>query len=222
VFETYASGHRVSWSRRAWVVGSLAVHAIVFVGVLAYVSLRVDELTPPIEIVHLLSAPTQPPPPPAAAAAPSPTVTTRVHKKTIVQPNVSEAPIAPASPSPSAAGVVVGTVDGVAGGVVGSSGAAPMGGATKPKIVPPHALDAQAIYRPDPDIPAAIRSQHRGGEATFTAKVCVAREGNVSSVDVRDGIDGADDAITATIMKWRYQPQPIPVCFVCHWLFTFE
>jgi protein TonB len=120
-----------------------------------------------------------------------------------------------------AGGVVGGVVGGVLGGVVGGTGpVAPP--PPKPKNVPPHALDNQVLFHPDPHVPDIIKSQRKGTTANFVAKVCIDQKGAVFQVNVLNGIPGADEGIVATVRQWRYKPQPIPVCFVANFVFTFE
>jgi len=93
----------------------------------------------------------------------------------------------------------------------------------KPKNIA-HELDpSEVLYKEDPHLPDVITAQLKGtGEAIFFAKVCISQQGNVFKVDVLQGIPGADESIKSTILKWRYKPQPIPVCFPARWVFTIQ
>lgn len=85
-----------------------------------------------------------------------------------------------------------------------------------------HDLDpSQILYHPEPHLPDPVKARYRtSGEALFIAKVCIDRSGRVFRTDVIQGIEGADQAILATIQAWRYRQQPIPVCFAARWIFS--
>lgn len=85
-----------------------------------------------------------------------------------------------------------------------------------------HDLDpSQILHHPEPHLPDPVKARYRtSGEALFIAKVCIDRSGRVFRTDVIQGIEGADQAILATIHEWRYRSQPLPVCFAARWIFT--
>jgi hypothetical protein len=87
----------------------------------------------------------------------------------------------------------------------------------------PYQIDVQRISGADPHLPDAVREHMRGhGDKSFVARICVDREGAVSDVAVLQGIAGADEALQATLRQWRYEPQPIPLCFVTQLIFSVQ
>lgn len=82
---------------------------------------------------------------------------------------------------------------------------------------------AQRIAGADPHLPDAVKRRLKGQpEHSFVTQICVGNDGAVTDVSVVQGIPGADDALVATLRQWRYQPQPIPVCFVTQLVFSVE
>jgi periplasmic protein TonB len=230
MFDRYVQGTKPSWKRRLVLTISLALHGIAAVALGIYSFIHVEEITPPALSLTFFSAPPPPPPPPPPAK--KHTEVKHIEKKIVTPTSVPQL-VQPKQEEQKpdeddgeeggveggvAGGVKGGTVGGVVGGTVGGTGPA-----VKPKNVPPHALDAQALYRPDPHLPDIIKIQRKGtGEAKFLAKVCVDQGGHVNQVSVMQGIPGADNDIIATIRQWKYKPQAIPVCFMGEWLFTIN
>jgi hypothetical protein len=86
----------------------------------------------------------------------------------------------------------------------------------KPKNVPPHMLDAQVIEREIPHLPDAVLSaigeKHPdGGEITLGYYVTVGTDGHVTAVDPMTPNPAVDPSIIATLKRWRFKPQPIPI-----------
>ncbi|MCS6914104.1 MAG: protein kinase [Myxococcota bacterium] len=74
-----------------------------------------------------------------------------------------------------------------------------------------------------PSLPAVLRSQYRGtGPLTLAYRVCVDRNGQVSTVQPVAGAHPADDSVLEAVRSWRYRPRPIPVCFVETFTFVIE
>jgi protein TonB len=234
MFDRYVQGTKPSWKRRFLLTASLGLHAVAAVALIIYSFIHVEEITPPALSLTFFSAPPPPPPPPPPAA----------HKKTESHPHIEKKMVQPTTVQPIVqpkqeekeeesddegeeggveGGVAGGVKGGVVGGVVGGTLGGTQGPPPKAKNVPPHYLDAQAIYKPDPHLPDIIRIQRKGtGESRFMAKVCVDQAGKVNQVSVIQGIPGADNDIVSTIRTWKYKPQPIPVCFMGQWLFTID
>lgn len=92
----------------------------------------------------------------------------------------------------------------------------------KPKLVPSILIKKDKLSGDDPHLPDPVKAQHAGGVVTGSYKVCIGSEGTIASVEVRQGIEGADAAIIATLKTWRYKPQPIPICFIQLFEFHIE
>jgi hypothetical protein len=84
----------------------------------------------------------------------------------------------------------------------------------KPKIVPAILIKKAKISGDDPHLPEVVKAQRVCSVVTGSYRVCIGSEGTISDVSVVQGIPGADAQIADTVKKWRYQPQPVPVCFV--------
>jgi hypothetical protein len=61
---------------------------------------------------------------------------------------------------------------------------------------------------PQPKLPPATRDRYRGRTVTGMYMVYVELDGTISRVDVTRSIEGADDAIMATLKQWKLKPQP--------------
>ena len=87
--------------------------------------------------------------------------------------------------------------------------------AVTPKIVPTVLIKQDKIsVGDDPHLPSEVKILHPCESLTGSYKVCLDRNGSIGSVDVVQGIPGADEGIIASVKSWRYRPQPIPVCFI--------
>jgi hypothetical protein len=53
-------------------------------------------------------------------------------------------------------------------------------------------------------------------------KICIDQSGRVNQVNVLQGIPGGDSTIVDTIRSWKFKPQPIPICSVNRFVFTFN
>jgi hypothetical protein len=76
------------------------------------------------------------------------------------------------------------------------------------KAVRPAQLDRDAISRELPRLPSVLRSN---AEVTGAYMVYIERDGHVGRVDVIESIPGGDDAVRATLRRWTFKPQPVPV-----------
>lgn len=236
MFDRYMGARRTSWARRALLVGSLVVHGGLVVALVAGSWLHVAELTPPLLAVVFTAAPEPPPPPaPPEKRRVDRRVTATKRTQPQAQPTPATAP-EPVDEQADARSGDDGTGDrGIPGGD-GPPDSPPTGRSTpcsgagcvtapppKPRNVAPHALDAQRIAGALPHLPAHVVTARRGlGDSTFTARICVAESGAVSSVTVLAGIPGADESIVAALRAWRYKPQPIPVCFVSQLVYDVQ
>jgi transmembrane sensor len=87
----------------------------------------------------------------------------------------------------------------------------------------PYQIAVRRISGADPHLPEVVRRRVRGQpDVSFQARICVDKQGAVSDVAVLQGVDGADEALQATLRQWRYEPQPIPVCFVTQLIFSVQ
>jgi hypothetical protein len=87
----------------------------------------------------------------------------------------------------------------------------------------PYQIAVRRLSGEDPHLPEAVRRRVRGQpDVSFQARICVDKAGAVSDVAVLQGVDGANEALQATLRQWRYEPQPIPVCFVAQLIFSVQ
>ena len=69
----------------------------------------------------------------------------------------------------------------------------------------------------------AVKRQLKGSDGVaFMAKMCIDQMGNVSRIDVLQGIPGADEAILSVLRWWKYEPDPIPICFLARFVFPTD
>lgn len=61
-----------------------------------------------------------------------------------------------------------------------------------------------------------------GSSVQGAYKLCISRQGSISSVDIVQGIPEADSAIVATLKRWRYRPMTVPICFVQNLQFQID
>lgn len=80
----------------------------------------------------------------------------------------------------------------------------------------------QALSVPDPHLPDPVKTRYRGRVLTSTFKICLGLDGTVSRIDVVSGIRDADESIMRVVSDWRFQPQPVPICFIQHFEFHIE
>jgi protein TonB len=217
-------------------VGSTVLEAGLIIFFIIYSFIHVDEVQPPpLTVQFVNSAPPPPPPPPPPKAANKPKTPPKVPKP-VMQPNEVPKFIQPkTAPEPpeekdtgNAEGGMEGGVEGgVAGGVV--TGAPPPPPKEepkpppKPKVVPAILIKKDKISSgDDPHLPDVVKAQRRGSVVSGSYKVCIGQTGSISSVDVMQGIPGADDTIISTVRQWRYKPQAIPICFIQYFEFHIE
>ncbi|MCU1278626.1 MAG: hypothetical protein JWM53_2172 [bacterium] len=87
----------------------------------------------------------------------------------------------------------------------------------------PNQIGIERIAGADPHLPDAVKRRLRGRpDTSFIARICVDKRGTVSDVAVVQGIDGADKSLVAALRQWRYEPQPVPLCFVTQLVFSIE
>lgn len=74
----------------------------------------------------------------------------------------------------------------------------------------------------EPHLPQSFSAPSCGSSVNGSYKLCISQQGKISSVDVLQGIPDADADIMATLWRWRYKPQIIPVCFVQNLQFQID
>jgi hypothetical protein len=228
-----------SRARRLVFVVSVALHVAAAVALVVLSVFHVSELAPPPLAIVFMS----PPPPPAGS--PSGGATTPPRKKprssparpTLTQPAPQVQPQPPRDSPPAVDegpedtgdnGGGPGDANGPGGngpggpGIPGGTGTQPIASLPprKPINVPPHQLDAQRIAGNDPHLPPRMIQDHVGEHFAFMARMCIDQSGRVMQIGVVRGIPGADEAIVDELRRWRYRPQPLPVCFIAD--FTFD
>lgn len=80
---------------------------------------------------------------------------------------------------------------------------------SRPKTVPPHMFDTQAIERETPHLPEAVREKHAGQNLVVMYYVTLGTDGHVTAVDPINPIADVDAAIIETLKRWRFKPQPL-------------
>ncbi len=207
-------------------VASTVLETGVLVFFIIYSFIHVDEVQPPPLTVQFIATAAPPPPPPPPPKAAKKQVTPPKVPKPVMQPTEVPKFIQPkTAPEPpeekdtgSDEGVEGGVEGGVPGGVVGAPPPPPKEEPKpppKPKVMPAILIKKDKISSgDDPHLPDVVKAQRRGSVVSGSYKVCIAQSGNISSVDIMQGIPGADDSIVSVLKQWRYKPQAIPVCFI--------
>jgi len=238
MFESYLVAEtKPDWKRRALVIGSIALHVGLGIGIIIYSIMHVEEIVPAATPITLDSAP---PAPPAAKLGtrrkqepkPQPKVETKpVVEQKLTQP-VDKPPDKTADTKPEApSDLPIGDPDGKKDGKENGKG---KGGGDDPNATgdgkgdnkgpasPAERMTAQfALGKPiahaDPHLPDWFTNQHAQQKVEARYRVCVAQSGHIASVGVMTGLAGLDTEIAQHIKNnWVYQPHNkdfIP-CFV--------
>jgi len=193
---------------------------------LIYSFWHVDVLSPPTVTVTFLQAtpPPPPPPPPKKKAAKTKTVVAKEvvqpRANQIVQPKVKEER---QEKEEKDDGVEGGVEGGIAGGVAPPPPPAPKIDTGTPRMVAPGVAATQLLTNPatDPRYRPQIPEQfNRPGVKMFALiKICVSKEGNVSSAKIIKSMDPAiDPLLTAKVLTWNYRPitidgNAVPFCY---------
>ncbi len=171
-----------------------------------------------------------PPAPPKPKPKPTPAPKARAPKIAVAPVGPVEVPApkqsepepaakAPAEPMDSlslGSGTGQGGGGGVPNGVPGGEGRGDGGGPARlpSKNVPPHILAQALLQKVEVTLPPAVLVAHRGERIRIAVLMCVGSDGAVDRAQTRilAGVPGADDAVLETMRRWRYRPQPIPLC----------
>jgi periplasmic protein TonB len=221
-----ARGRRVTYAL------SIAVHGAAVAAGIIYSFWRVDEVTPPPQLITALTfvAPPPPPPPPAGGKVTATKTPTKVRRREIVQPTpdkvvqpekVEEKPEVTAELDGEKDGEEGGEKGGIKGGVKDGTGHELTGAPPQAAWIEPTVARGQLAIDPQSDqyrvkLPPALA---RTGMALWAlVKVCAAGDGQVRDVKiVRPADPTLDPLIVATLRTWRYRPytingRPVPFC----------
>lgn len=206
---------------------SLTVHGGLIIAGLIYSFWHVDVLSPPTVTVTFLQA-TPPPPPPPPPKKKAATKTKAVVAKEVVQPRANQI-VQPKvkeerqEKEEKDDGVEGGVEGGIAGGVAPPPPPAPKIDTGTPRMVAPGVAATQLLTNPatDPRYRPQIPEQfNRPGVKMFALiKICVSKEGNVSSAKIIKSMDPAiDPLLTAKVLTWNYRPitidgNAVPFCY---------
>jgi len=90
----------------------------------------------------------------------------------------------------------------------------------KPKNVPPHVLDEEAIEKPEPGLPDAVKKRATG-YIIGMYKMCFGTDGAAIKVTPLQSVGEGEESVEATLLKWRLRPQPIPICTLVRLVFDY-
>lgn len=93
-------------------------------------------------------------------------------------------------------------------------GPGPENPASGARILPAVQIRKEALSCPDPRLPDPVKARLRGQVVTASYKLCIAEDGSIGRAEILRGITGADDVILSVVAHWRYQPRPVPNCFI--------
>jgi protein TonB len=213
---------------------SFAAHVVAIVALIVQSFMNVEELEPPPITVSFFSAPPPPPPPPPPPGGKK----AETKKKPVTKPTelVQPTEIKPLESKPTEApeedegpgepgGVEGGVEGGVAGGVVGGVVGGVLGGAgtgeppppveePKPKNVPPHVFEEAILSKETPKLAPELKAQFRGQTVVFVVLACIKTSGAIDAerTKVIQAPPGTKEAVLEAIHRWRFKPQPIPIC----------
>ncbi|MBI2374055.1 MAG: protein kinase [Deltaproteobacteria bacterium] len=87
-----------------------------------------------------------------------------------------------------------------------------------PTKVAANVLERELLERKDFQLPASVRSAHRGEKLRIVVLVCTDREGRVDPKRTRilSAPPGAEESVLDALHQWRYRPQPVPLCAPVH------
>ncbi len=223
-FDTYLlAGAQRSAERRRMPLGlSLLLHGGLLVLGVLYSAMQVEELAAPSLPVIFAPPPAGPPPgpPPARAAARKVVPRVRPRPTALVQPTPN-AVAPPEAPAESAEAEPEGQPGGVAGGIPGGQGEGPGGPSEPGTFVSPTVARGQLAIDPQADryrvkLPPVLA---RSGTSLWAlVRLCVSREGSVTSVKILIGADPLlDPTIVSVLSTWRYRPytvdgRSVPFC----------
>ncbi|MBI4820591.1 MAG: protein kinase [Deltaproteobacteria bacterium] len=79
-------------------------------------------------------------------------------------------------------------------------------------------LERELLTRKDFQLPAAVRSAHRGEKLRIVVLVCTDKSGNVDPQRTRilTAPVGAEQSVLEAIRQWKYRPQAVPICGPVH------
>lgn len=92
-------------------------------------------------------------------------------------------------------------------------------GAPRARNVPPEILDAQAIDEPYPHLPDAVRARHAGQSVRVGYFMTVGTDGSVAAVDPVAATPDIDPVVIATVSRWRFKPQKLPLRTMIQFVF---
>ncbi len=180
------------------------------------------EFTPPPEPV----AEPEPPPPPPPEATPPPSARPKVQRQELAPPKEIPKEKPPESDAklvdaPEPGSGQEGFLDGVVGGT-GTAPAAVPAPPPPPPPPPPPAPKAQGpVHLPEtatapvakpnnvpPEYPESARKS--GMQAVVVAKVVIAADGRVTSVEIMRGPDVFHEPVKRALLAWRYEPARLP------------
>jgi len=253
-FEAFLEGgdQRPRRRRRLTYVVSLAVHAALLAGGIAYSFWHVEEITPPtVHVTFMAAAPPPPaaaPPPPAGGASDATRPKTHKVKTTTLTAIVQPRPDPPKKDEPKRdpdddddptqafaggkkGGTVGGKIGGIVGGTIAGSPDGTLGGVvgappqpTKPRMLAPQMGAKQRAAGDDPDFPALYR--RTGLVYVVLAQVCVSTKGSVDGVTILHGANATlDENVINTARSWVYHPllfNNTAVPFCYHARFEFK
>lgn len=71
----------------------------------------------------------------------------------------------------------------------------------------------ECLHCEEPKLPSSVAQRWAGQSATGAYVICIGLDGRVKSVETEVSIDGADDAIKASLRAWQFKPRKQPACF---------
>lgn len=204
--------------RSATVGVSLAIHALILVGVILVPLFYEEVLPPPSEALRaFFVSPVEaaPPPPPPPPPAPGPRAVTRAPAAPrAVQPSGFVAPIEIPPEIKPEEGIDLGVEGGVPGGVEGGVPGGVVGGVVGglPDAPPPQRVvrvgglitAPKLVRRVEPIFPPLAQQARLSGLVILEALVDV--RGHVQEVKVLRGAPLFDEAAVEAVKQWRYQP----------------
>ena len=211
---------------------AVVLHAALLVFGVSRSLWHVDEVTPPAVMVTWRPNPVVAPPPPAGPKPAEPPKAPSVAREPLDQSRLHQPPKKPPPEPFPPTGEIGGKGDDKGTSPVACPPGMICNGTTiveAPLVVaapPPKIAEKSCLDCPQPHLPPAFR--RLGVKQEMLIRICADRHGAVTKTQVLRGISGEiDQEVAGTIARWRFSPfmvasNPVPFCYVSHFVFTTE
>jgi hypothetical protein len=93
-------------------------------------------------------------------------------------------------------------------------------GAVRPRNVPPHVFDTNAIVHDYPHLPDDVRRRYAGKEVTVIYYVTVGIDGDVTAVEPVVPLADVNAVVIDCLRHWKFKTQPTPIRSMLRFVFS--